>query len=93
MNFVKDIACGKNVKDHFKSALVNGDGNGRRYFNYRDKRLFLIHKDGKRAQELFEMIDSYGLFWENKLNETSRMMLSFVVLKPAPYMDSCAFGR
>ena len=44
--------------------------------------LFLIHKDGKRAQELFEnTIDSYGLFWENKLNETSRMMLSFVSIE------------
>lgn len=41
--------------------------------------LLLIHKDGQRAQELFEdTIDSYGVFWENKLNETSRMMLSFI---------------
>ena len=44
--------------------------------------LFLIHKDGKRAQELFEnTIDSYGLVWEHKLNETSRMMLSFVSIE------------
>ena len=41
--------------------------------------LILIHKDGQRAQGLFEdTIDSYGSFWENKLNETSRMMLSFI---------------
>ncbi len=41
--------------------------------------LFLIHKDGQRAQELFEdAIDSYAVLWENKLNETATAMLGIV---------------
>lgn len=41
--------------------------------------LFLIHQDGQRAQELFEdVIDSYAVLWENKLNETSTAMLGII---------------
>ena len=50
--------------------------------------LLLIHKDGQRAQELFEdTIDSYGVFWENKLNETSRMMLSFISAETGAFVQ------